>query len=73
MEIITQEFDNQERVTDQETKAGRKLGQLVAIILALAVVLALAIPQDDTVPVGELPRPHSQAVLDHFCQVTPEP
>lgn len=71
MEIIIQEFENQERVTDQETKHDHKLAQLVSIIMVLVFVLALAIPQAEAAPV--LPRPQSAEVLRHFCSPTPAP
>lgn len=71
MEIIIQEYENQERVTDQETKPDRKLTQLVAIIMVMIFVLALAIPQAEAAPV--LQRPQSDEVLRYFCSPTPAP
>lgn len=69
MEFIVQEFDNQERVINQETRPGHKLAQIVAILLALTVVLALAIPQAEAAPV--LPRPQSAEVLAQICEGVP--
>ncbi|TXH52478.1 MAG: hypothetical protein E6Q97_16145 [Desulfurellales bacterium] len=71
MEIIIQEYENQERITDQEARPGRKPAQLLAIIMVLTCGMALAIPQAEAAPV--LQRPQSAEVLRYFCSPTPAP